>query len=293
MCRDNDDDDNNGNFGNKIGINNYDTERLRQQWTFFFLIVISSLVGYNLLNFSLASIIGDPSRSTSHIEPLRIRTYQRQLERARLVSPHSRAMEEKIAACPRIGGRNKNNGFFIIVISSLMDYNLFNFSLASIIGGPSRSTSHIEPLRIRTYQRQLERARRVSPRSRAMEEKIAACPRIGGEIKNNGNKIGINNYDTERLRQQWTFLFLIFISSLVGYNLLNFSLASIIGDPSRSTSHIEPLRIRTYQRQLERAQRVSPRAMEEKTAACPQKSLLLPLLLHHSFSSLVYSVSDN
>ena len=306
MCRDNNDDYENGNFSNIIGINNYDTERLQQQRNLLIFIVI--LVGYNHFNFSLASIIGDPSRSTtSQKEPLRINTHERPLERARRASPRSGATEEKFAACPRIGGGNKNNGFFIIVISTLVGYNHFNFSLASIIGDPSRSTtSQKEPLRINTHERPLERARRASPRSGATEEKFAACPRIGGEIKNNGNKIGINNYDTERLQQQRTllliiiFLSFIVISTLVGYNHFNFSLASIIGDPSRSTtSHIEPLRIKTYQRPLERARRVSFRsgATEAKFASCSQKySLLLPLFLHRrpsSFSSLGFLVSEN
>ena len=195
--------------------------------------------------------------------------------------------------------KKRKNLVFFIVILSLVGYIHFNFSLASIIGVLSRSSTwHIEPLRINTFQPSLERARRVS--SLATEEKFAACPRIGGEIKNNGKNIGINNYDTERLRLQRNLLTSIVILSLVGYNHFNFSLASIIGDPSCSTtSHIEPLRIKRYQRLLERARQVSflSGATEAKFASCSQKySLLLPLFLHRrpsSFSSLGFLVSEN
>ena len=73
MCRDDDDEYTNGNIGNNIGKNNYDTERLRQlRKIFLSIIAILYLVGNNgNFNISLASIIRDPSSSTSHAGPLR------------------------------------------------------------------------------------------------------------------------------------------------------------------------------------------------------------------------------
>ena len=110
MCRDDDDEYTNGNVGNNIGNNNYDTERLRQlRKIFLSIIAILYLVGNNYFNISLASIIRDPSSSTSHADPLRTESLKRLVARARRDSL-LRIIEEKFAVCSRGGGDNKNHG---------------------------------------------------------------------------------------------------------------------------------------------------------------------------------------